>query len=249
MTGKKGRSMASKGPLKPGFTPRKILLPAAVAAAAAAFVYIWFFSGWLSVKKINLYGRRELPVDSLRVITQQYVGRNILTVPLGQLEADFLRHRDIASVSFRKRYPDRLDCYLSERKPVAAVVCGEMFEVDENGVVLSGRISSGGVDLPLITGVESLEAEEGKRTLGKALEALRIFREYGFSPAKQLSEIHIEDGEIILIWLEVGSIVRVGKENLEERIRKLKSIYHFLEREESFPEMVDLRFRHQVIVR
>ncbi|MBD3178852.1 MAG: hypothetical protein GF417_04210, partial [Candidatus Latescibacteria bacterium] len=121
--------------------------------------------------------------------------------------------------------------------------------VDECGVVLSGRISSGGVDLPLITGVSDLNGEEGRRGLIKALEALRIFKEYGFSPAKQLSEIHIENEEIIFIWLDVGSVIRVGRKNLEERIRKLKSIYHLLEEKGSFPELVDLRFKHQVVVR
>ncbi|MFO7916250.1 MAG: cell division protein FtsQ/DivIB [Candidatus Krumholzibacteriales bacterium] len=235
----------------PGFSRyiRLAALPVLVIAAAGSFIYFWYFTGCLSIQRIDLYGNKGLPVDSLSLITERYIGENILTVQLDQLENEIMENPDVAGVVFDKDYPHRLDCYLRERKPVAAVLCGRVMEVDEDGVVLSERISSGGVDLPLITGVEDLEGEEGRRALAGALEALRIFKKYGFSPAKHLSEIHMENEEIIFIWLDVGSVIRVGKDNIEERIQKLRSIYHFLEQKGSFPEMVDLRFKHQVVVR
>jgi len=235
----------------PGFSRyiKKAVIPAIFIAAAGSFIYFWYFSGWLSIQRIDLYGNRDLPVDSLSVITGKYIGENILTVQLDSLEKEILKNPDIAGVAFDRDFPHRLNCYLRERKPVAAVLCGRVLEVDEEGVILSERISSGGVDLPLITGVKDLDEEEGRRMLGKALEALRIFKKYGFSPAEQLSEIHMENEEIIFIWLDVGSMIMVGRENVEERIQKLRSIYHFLEQKGSFPELVDLRFKHQVVVR
>lgn len=249
MKRKKHTPMASNRRRKFYWYIRRAAFTAALGAAVGAVIYLWYFTDCLSVDRINLYGNKGLPVDSLRAVTGRYIGRNILTFPLEELEGDLMLNRDIAEVSFDRKFPHRLDCYLRERKPVAAVLCGKLVEVDEDGVILSERLSSQEVDLPLITGVVNLDNEQGQRGLNKALEALRIFKKYGFSPARQLSEIHIENEEIIFIWLDVGSVIRVGKENLEERIHKLKSIYHFLEQKGSFPEMVDLRFKHQVVVR
>lgn len=76
-----------------------------------------------------------------------------------------------------------------------------------------------------------------------------MFKECGFSPDHQLSEIHIEDKEIILVWMDMGSVIRLGKEGFEQRIRKLKSVYGVLKEQKSFPKLVDLRFNRQVVIR
>lgn len=216
---------------------------------AGGGIYLWFFTGVFNVQKINMYEGTDLPVDSLLKSADEYVGCNIFMIPLGSLKRKLLEYNDVADVVFRRKFFHSIDCYLKARKPVAAVLCGELREVDESGVMLSGRVTEESVDLPVITGIEDIDTEEGKKELKTALEVLGLLKECGFSPARQLSEIHIENEEIILVWMDVGSVIRLGKEEFEERIHKLKSVYSVLKEQKSFPKLVDLRFSRQVVIR
>ncbi|MCD6380063.1 cell division protein FtsQ/DivIB [bacterium] len=212
-------------------------------------IYLWFFTEVFSVREINMYEGTNLPVDLLSKSAEEYVGCNIFMIPLDNLKEKLMEFSDVSDIVFRRNLFHSINCYLKVRKPVAAVLCGDMREVDENGIMLSGRVTEEGVDLPLITGINDLDAESGKQELKKALEVLGLLKECGFSPARQLSEIHIENEEITLVWMDIGSVIRIGKEGFEERIRKLKSVYSVLEEQQSFPKMVDLRFNRQVVIR
>jgi cell division septal protein FtsQ len=212
-------------------------------------IYLWFFTDVFSVREINMYEGTNLPVDLLSKSAEEYVGCNIFMIPLGNLKAKLMEFNDVADVVFKRNLFHSINCYLKARKPVAAVLCGGLREVDENGVMLSGRITEEGVDLPLITGINDVNAELGKQELKRALKVLGLLKECGFSPARQLSEIHVENEEIILVWMDSGSVIRLGKEGFEERIRKLKNVYSVLKEQQSFPKMVDLRFNRQVVIR
>ena len=212
-------------------------------------IYIWGFTDCFTVHEINIYEGTNLPVDSLSILAEEYIGCNVFMISLDNLKEKFLECSDVADVVFKRNLLHRIDCYLKARKPVAAVLCGDLREVDENGIMLSGRITGGSVDLPLITGIEDIDTEVGREELKVALGVLGMFKECGFSPDHQLSEIHIEDKEIILVWMDMGSVIRLGKEGFEQRIRKLKSVYGVLKEQKSFPKLVDLRFNRQVVIR
>ena len=46
-----------------------------------------------------------------------------------------------------------------------------------------------------------------------------------------------------------GTLVRVGRDGFEERIRKFRAVYHSLREQGGLPAQIDLRFDRQVIVR
>ncbi len=220
-----------------------------IAVMAGTGIYIWHFTDLLMVKEIELRGGEELPVDSLSLVKEKYIGCNIFTIPLDNLRAGLMEYRDVAEVAFKRRIPNKVECFLKERKPVAAVLSGGIREVDAGGVVLSATIAAGDVDLPLITGVEDPGDEKGRAQIERALEVLSLLKERGFSPADQLSEINVAGEEILLVWLEAGSVIRLGDGEFEERIQKLKNVYGVLERQNSFPRLIDLRFNRQVVIR
>jgi len=216
---------------------------------AGGGIYLWGFTDFFTVREINIYEGTNLPVDSLSMLTEEYIGCNVFMVSLDNLKEKFLECSDVADVVFKRNLLRRIDCYLKARKPVAAVLCGGLREVDENGIMLSGRMTGESVDLPLITGIDDLDSEAGREEIKVALRVLGLFKECGFSPAHQLSEIHVEDKEIILVWMDMGSVIRLGKEGFEQRIRKLKNVYGVLKEQKSFPMLVDLRFSRQVVIR
>lgn len=249
MTPLRKSKMASRRSEKRKKTARLWISAAATALMIAAFIYLWHFSDFLTVNEIRLHGDNNLPIDSLSVVKDRYIGSNIVTIPLDRLRAGLMECRDVAEVVFKRKPPHRVECYLKERKPVAGVLCGKIYEVDEKGIVLSPGISGESVDLPLITGVCDLQSDKGKEDLKKALDVLALLKASGFSPSDQLSEIHMEDGEISLVWLKIGAVIRLGDGYFEERIQKLRNVYEVLERQSSFPRLIDLRFSRQVVIR
>lgn len=236
--------------------PVKWVLP--ISAVLFISVCLWFvlMTDNLSLKEVHVLGSTDLPMDSLRTVTAGLVGRNVFTVSLGRIREEMMRFPEVKEVTFRRRFFRRLDCYLKKREPVLLIATGEaagkvFLDVDAEGVIIPRRSTQTEIDLPIVTGIEhSRILTEGEmRKVHGALEVLHSLRLFGFDPAEQLSEIHFEGEEMIVILMESGSSVLVGTGEYREKIRKLRAVYAALDEQESFPDLIDLRFEHQVVVR
>lgn len=245
---KSGMAVRKKGAAARSWRTR--LIPVVAAAAVFAALYLFLFTRSFDVKEVQLFGSRNLPADSLRAITAGLLGRNIFTFHLSGIKERLLGLPEIRDVVFKRRLFNRLDCYVMKRDPVALLAVGNMLEVDAGGVIIPRR-STGDVDLPLITGIGKAELAEpeGRRKMESALEVLKLLKEFGFSPSEQLSEIHIEGDDVMLIWMGTGTLIRVGSGEYIDRLRKLRAVLGILDEYERFPGFIDLRFDHQVVVR
>ena len=214
-------------------------------------LYLSFGTSRFALREVEFHGGVNLPGDSLQVIKASLLGRNMLTVSLSAIRERMMRFPEIRDVIFKRRLMGRIDCYLMQREPVALVAGDQFLEIDGEGIVIPRHAGDANIDLPVVTGLGAgtLDAPAGRASLEKALEVLRLLNEYGFSPAEQLSEIHIEGDEIMLVLLRTGTLVRLGSEDFSCRIRKLHAVYEALDKSERFPELIDLRFDRQVVVR
>ena len=227
------------------------LVPSCAAAGLIAILCAVFLTGMFEVHEIRVHGSRNLPVESLQKSTVEWVGANVFTVPLSEIREVLQSDPSVSSVYFRRRLPHRLDCYLREREPVALINLETMAEVDADGIVVPAGQRSMDIDLPVITGLneKDMKDDSGNELVGRALEVLGLLKEFGFSPAEQLSEIHMDGEDIVLIWMDSGTLIQVGKENFEARIRKFRAVFPSLREQGGLPGQIDLRFDKQVIVR
>jgi cell division septal protein FtsQ len=251
MRSRKSRRMVTR-PKREGKRNRwRGLVPVLVAALMCGLLYLSFGTSRFELREVEFHGGVSLPGDSLQVIKASLLGRNMLTVSLSTIRERMLQFPEIRDVVFKRRLMGRIDCYLLQRKPVALVAGEQFVEIDGEGIAIPRHAGDANIDLPVVTGLgtEELDAPVCRAALAKALEVLRLLNEYGFSPAKQLSEIHIEDDEIMLVLLRTGTLVRLGSEDFSCRIRKLHAVYEALDKSERFPELIDLRFDRQVVVR
>lgn len=223
-------------------------IPPLVVAALAIFIYVFIGTDSFAVREVEFYGSNTIPRDSLGTIKAGLMGRNMLTLPLSRVREQFMNFPEIRDVIFKRKLFHQLDCYLQKREPVALIAASDMFEVDESGFVIPSRAGGSNVDLPVITGISKgeLDTREGKEKLDNALEVLRLLKAFGFSPAEQLSEIHVENDEVMLIWIGTGTLIHVGRSDYGERIRKLRAVYGVFA---DNPQLIDLRFDRQVVVR
>jgi cell division protein FtsQ len=214
-------------------------------------LYVFFFTGIFEIREIRVHGGRNLSVESLSESTNRYIGSNVFTVSLSEIRRILMEDPAVGKVSFRRRPPHKLDCYLRQREPVALISSGGIAEVDVEGVVVRSPNLSTEIDLPVITGIDAgeLDTETGRAKVLSALEVLELLKEFGFSPAEQLSEIHLDKDEVVLVWMDSGTIVRVGSEGFREKILKLRAVYGALKEYDNLPQLVDLRFERQVVVR
>jgi len=226
-------------------------MPAAAGAALAAVLITVFLTGLFDVREIRVHGGRNLPVESLTDRTGTWVGSNVFTIPLHEIRKALQSDPSVGEVTFRRRLPHRLDCYLREREPVALLNLEQMAEVDARGTVIPAAGRSMNIDLPVITGLsgDDVGMESGRESLGKALRVLELLKEFGFSPAEQLSEINLDKGDVVLVWMDSGTLVKVGRDGFDARIRKFRAVYPSLREQGGLPAMIDLRFDRQVIVR
>jgi len=229
---------------------RAVWFAAAATAAAGAAAWIVFLTGLFEIRELGVHGGGNLPIESLRGKVSAYQGANVFLVPLGELRELLMEDPAVGTVTFKRRLPNRLDCYLRQRQPAALLWIGEMAEVDAEGVVIPAGLHSTEIDLPVITGIGREElGDQGRLKILRALAVLGLLGRFGFSPAEQLSEIHVDGEEISLVWMGTGTLVRVGSESYEERIRKFRAVYPALVEQGRLPAEVDLRFDRQVVVR
>jgi cell division septal protein FtsQ len=243
------RGMVARGAsIGPRIPKKWFVLPAAIILAAACVV-LW--PGVFSVTDVRFTGCGTIPQDSLRCIRSSFIGKNVVTASCAEARKRLLGFHEVREAVFKRRGRHTLECCLVKREPVALLAAGDIFEVDADGIVIPKRAGKGDIDLPVITGIDRHEigASERSRSIGRAVEVLKLFKELGFSPAKQLSEIHVDGDEIDLVWMETGTVVRLGREEYAGRVRKLRTVFGILNDREQFPRLIDLRFDRQVVVR
>jgi cell division septal protein FtsQ len=232
------------------FRPRRrtLIVTAACVAAVAAVV---FAPGLFTVTAVRFYGGGSVPKDSLETVRIGLIGKNLVTLSTGWARERLTACSEVESVAFKRRFLHTFECHVRIREPVAILCAGTVFEVDREGVVIPRRAGRGDIDLPVITGISerALRQERGRNSLARAVEVLGLIGAEGFSPAKELSEIHVDGEDIDLVWMGSGTLIRLGRDNYMSRVRKLRAVSSVLLDRERLPLLIDLRFDRQVIIR
>lgn len=237
-------------------TPLRWFMSSAAIALLFAGLYVFLWTESFTLREIHIHGNKNLSLDTLRSVTAGFLGDNLLTVSLSGLRDRFVSFSEVKDVEFRRRLFHRVDCYVKEREPAALLAPGGakeggLLEIDEYGVIIARRRDGCEIDLPVITGIEHKELITGdcNPKLQRALEVLKLLKVFGFSPAKQLSEIHFEEGEVMLVLMGTGTLIRMGHDDYHKKVRKLRAVYGALDEGGDFPKLIDLRFKRQVVVR
>ncbi len=87
---------------------------------------------------------------------------DFLGVDLGKARRKLAKSPRVAEARIRREFPRRIVIRIVERKPVAIVRGGRLFETDERGVILPPLVSGVLPDVPLVSGVRVADARAGK---------------------------------------------------------------------------------------
>lgn len=155
--------------------------------------------------------------DVVIKLSELGVEEHQITLPnlkLREIRQAFLTNPLIADIELRRRLPGTLDIVISEREPVASIMCASPMTIDRHGMILPPNIKGCPADMPRITGV----ANSGSLKIGQviedpmlksALEFLRLarLREEQYLRCIKLIQIDNKNGTLCL-YMEANGIFK-----------------------------------------
>jgi cell division septal protein FtsQ len=255
-----------------GKATRRILhraLPAAATVLAVIVIVAASYIGgprgwrWLSEKVISspvfrlegvlVRGNRNVSDEEAVRVAGVTMGESILAMDLESLRRRLLAYPLVRSASVQRRLPSALVIELEERVPVALVRSGRNFIVDRDGKVMSVTEGDVKIPLPCLTGVAILDGRvtaAAMEDLGAGLELMEAVRAGGFPSPESLDCIDVSNGnDAVIVPVRGRPLVHVGRENLEERLKRLKLVAADISARKQEIEYIELRAEGQVIAK
>jgi cell division septal protein FtsQ len=245
----------------------------ALASLAAAAVVALFIAGVLAVRwvkspenmrltRLEIQGLHEGREEEIRDLVAPWMGRNLMTIDLTELEESVRRHPWIGAagqVRIQRRFPDGLRITLREREAAGlALVNGAVVLVDPQGGPidrLGPRYAA--YDFPIIKGLDGLvRAARDGDTAARLSEALRKGVEVSAAIASnepafyaQISEIDMSDPGMVGLVLEGESYtLRLSREDCLRNLHNYFALRPELASANGDVAYVDLRWENRVAV-
>ena len=238
------------------FSKKPILILCLCAGlSGGAFYGAWHFflnSPFFAIKEIAVnrhsgYSFRE----GERKLKRLYIGRNIFTVDLKQVQ--MLIKKDfpqLKKVEVRRGLPEALEIDIVSREPAAVIDAGGGIVIDAEGVVLSvGEKAKGLVKIKGIGFFLNMPSRGEKitnRVLERVLVLLDGLRAKMRENIKDIEYIDVSGRNTILFGIS-GVTVKMGTDDFSGKIDELKEILNDPDVNMGDIKYIDLRFEDPVM--
>ena len=207
---------------------------------------------------------KQVSVEGISVVSKEEIVRLMNlppNVPMYRLDLTAIQ-KNILSNSFiekaivQRDAPSTLRVIIEERKPAAILVASELYYIDGDGTVLPYIASSETYDIPVISGVDSLnKIKTGQKLLNadifEALEIINASKMTNENLFHAISEIHLRKGhDLVMYSFETGAPIIFGKGDAVKKMVKLEAFWQkFLQNSDTKDiQYIDIRFDDQVVV-
>ncbi|MEM7480438.1 MAG: FtsQ-type POTRA domain-containing protein [Acidobacteriota bacterium] len=191
-------------------------------------------------------GAEEVPLGWIEAALQPLAGRNLLILPLEEVDARLAGHPWIAGLEVSKELPGRLVVQVVERRPAARVpIDGAAWLTDATGRPIEAEGERGAVDLPLVTG-----GEEPRVGVPGALGLLAELRAAEPTWARGVREVEMlapDEARLLTDALPFPLLVRAGQ--IEPKAGRLNFLLGEIETRYPGLESLDLRFAGRIVLR
>jgi cell division protein FtsQ len=206
------------------------------------------------VRQVELRGCQKVGQETLLSLASIEGMPNLFTLRLKDVARRLESHPWIERVSIQKAFPNKVVIEVKERRPIAIVQMGELYYIDENGVIFCRAGDGDGYNYPFLTGLgrQALEkdSEESKQLIAKALEVLLAVEQEKKDPLKEVSEIYIEKiSGIYCISKAEGLEVKMGWDDFREKVRRLSLIWTDLGRRGFTVQSIDCSDVNRMVVK
>ncbi len=194
---------------------------------------------------------RASKAEILRVFEQDY-GRSLYLFPVAERRRNLLAVSWVKDATVSRRWPNRVDVNLIERKPVAfaqinAPEGAPRFQlIDADGVLLPMPKGEKFDSFAVLTGLSGRETEAFRKT--RVQQAMGMLHELG-SLAAAVSEVDVRDPGNLQATMRVNGdvvTVRLGIRNHRARVRNFVTNYPEIHRARPRATMFDLRIDDRI---
>lgn len=209
-----------------------LLLSALLLCLLFIYTYGYLLSTpYFEIKETSVRGLKELTEKEILTLAAIPPKQNLLAVNSDLLVKRISANLWIKNIYVGRELPDRLVLEVRERNPIAIVKqASEFYLMDHEGIVFKKMGKGDEVDLPIITGVNSLAKEKSKLLLS-TLNLLKNISSSGqYHYLGTISEVNVDDVFGVSLLTDSGLHLKLGTDNYENKLKQLNVVMADLEK-------------------
>lgn len=204
------------------------LLFLSLAGALSGFVLYIRYSDALGIRTVEVLGElTHLDRDGVIVLSGIRKTDKLFTVNLERIQQNILAFPWVRAVSVRREFPATIQIHVTERKPLAQLLAGGRYLIDENGVVFKKWEPGDPSDLPVITGFSREEIERypllTRNFLMRTVAFLKYLHKWDFYKEYAISEVHFDSVFGFTVYTQrEGLEIYYGRDDFARKQQKLE---------------------------
>jgi cell division septal protein FtsQ len=209
------------------------------------------------VETIEYQGAHRFDAQAFNLLLLRSFGHNLLTMDLDRVRSMAEAEGWVKHAVVRRRLPNRLCLYLTEREPEAvAAIDDDLYVVDDEGVILdSFGPEYEFVDRPIVKGLRNTAREnaleDNARRMKVYMALLRDFQANGKDYAGQISEVNVDDPDrVAIVPVSEPITIYLGHDSFASRYERFLSqrdLYERLKQKYGLIEYVDVTLDNKII--
>lgn len=210
-------------------------------------------SALLSVKKIMVRGAKNVPEDKALVMSGLKPGMKIFRINGKKVDTLLSRNPWVESVKLVRNLSGLISLEISERKPIALVNLGNIYQIDMHGMVLP--LTSGmNLSLPLVNGLKDTVDYLGRQVIkADHLKRLKTFylqvRDVDDDMMSRISQVDLSVADKVRITFQSSpTLFELDNESLALRLNHLKRLQEVIVDMAQLPARINLCYQNLAFV-
>ena len=197
---------------------------------------------------ITVVGNRFLKESEVEVLSGLKIGVNLFAADLKAATHRLVADPSIKDATLLRQPPGGLLIELQERRPLAlAAVSERLYGLDGDGVLFP--LPQAPLDLPIVTGIETVVDTPGVYRLSHLVAFLDQLRTSAPSFLEDVSEVHLVSATEARVYLVGDGLTLLMRlEGAIDQVRRFDAFLKAGAHRKQTPAYVDLRFSNQVVV-
>jgi cell division protein FtsQ len=203
-----------------------------------------------ALSHVELEGTERTTREEILGRLAPYIGGNLLQLDLESVETSVRENPWVLTAAVKRVLPNTLCIRVRERSPAAlALVEGLAHVVDDEGRPIGPTGAGLSDDLPLVTGLDAFEAEEGDAALVRAVGMLGRLRRASPEFAESISELDVSRADrVVARSIDGGPELLLDPERVERNVVRYLALRPELRGRIGPLDYVDLRWEGRISV-
>jgi len=206
------------------------------------------------INRIEISGNVNLEKEFLQKLVADFYGQNLYAISRQDVMERYVNIVRIQDTKVRRSFPDKLIIEITESlgKYFVKTTDGSLIAVDEQLSILDSDNFYKYDILPILHSSLSADSLQigSKISNPEFLRMTEVFRNLersGIEFSSNISEMYIEDDEVVIVAASTGHKILFGQGNYPDKLER----YMFLESNNGFDSesIIDLRFKDRLVVK